>query len=161
LRGSAWPAALLFAALGLGLAFAPRRVWGPSLLTVASVAIAVSFAPVPDSWLETGLLGCWMSVAATAATVHLRRVLRLSEALVLSFNAAIWSGGVTALGDSHLELFKALPYVFVHWPAAWIVRSGAAVAVKVVSSWLIAVAVLVGTLQLLPVTPGYLPDHIE
>jgi len=31
----------------------------------------------------------------------------------------------------------------------------------VMSSWVIAVAVLALTLQLLPVTPGYLPDHLE
>jgi len=30
-----------------------------------------------------------------------------------------------------------------------------------VSSWIIAIAVLAGTLQLLAVTPGYLPDHLE
>ena len=35
------------------------------------------------------------------------------------------------------------------------------IAPKVVSSWLIAVALLAVTLQLIPVTPGYLPDHLE
>jgi len=30
-----------------------------------------------------------------------------------------------------------------------------------VSSWVIAIAALAATLQLLPVTPGYLPDHLE
>jgi hypothetical protein len=32
---------------------------------------------------------------------------------------------------------------------------------RIVSSWLIAVALLAATLQMLPVTPGYLPDHLE
>jgi hypothetical protein len=34
-------------------------------------------------------------------------------------------------------------------------------AIKVVSSWVIVIAVLAATLQVLPVTPGYLPDHLE
>jgi hypothetical protein len=37
----------------------------------------------------------------------------------------------------------------------------APIVVKVVSSWLIAVAVLAATLQFLPVTPGYMPDHLD
>jgi hypothetical protein len=40
-------------------------------------------------------------------------------------------------------------------------RVYAAAPIKVVSSWVIAVAILAATLQLLPVTPGCLPDHLE
>lgn len=40
-------------------------------------------------------------------------------------------------------------------------RRGLTLAVKVVVSWLIAVALLNAALRLLPVTPGYLPDHVE
>jgi hypothetical protein len=36
-----------------------------------------------------------------------------------------------------------------------------AIALRVVASWLIAVAVLGVALQLLPVIPGYVPDHLE
>jgi hypothetical protein len=32
---------------------------------------------------------------------------------------------------------------------------------KVLASWLIAIAVLVASLSFLPVTPGYQPDHLE
>jgi hypothetical protein len=34
-------------------------------------------------------------------------------------------------------------------------------ALRVIGSWLIAVAMLGALLQFLPVTPGYLPDHME
>jgi hypothetical protein len=44
---------------------------------------------------------------------------------------------------------------------AWIVRSSLPIVLKVISSWVIAVAALVATLELLPVTPGYLPDHLD
>jgi hypothetical protein len=46
-------------------------------------------------------------------------------------------------------------------PAAWIIEWRKPIVIKVVSSWLIAVAALAATLQCLPVTPGYMPDHIE
>ena len=36
-----------------------------------------------------------------------------------------------------------------------------ALALKVLASWLIAIAVLVASLSFLPVTPGYQPDHLE
>ena len=39
--------------------------------------------------------------------------------------------------------------------------SGFALALKVIASWLIALAVLVSCLSFLPVTPGYQPDHLE
>jgi hypothetical protein len=34
-------------------------------------------------------------------------------------------------------------------------------AIAVICSWLMAVAVLAAVLHFLPVTPGYLPDHVE
>jgi hypothetical protein len=46
-------------------------------------------------------------------------------------------------------------------PAAWIANRRVLIALRVVASWLIAVAMLGALLQLLPVTPGYVPDHME
>ena len=40
-------------------------------------------------------------------------------------------------------------------------RRNPALVLKVVSSWLLAIAALLAILQCLPVTPGYLPDHVE
>jgi hypothetical protein len=56
---------------------------------------------------------------------------------------------------------KALPWALLVVPASLTVRWRLPVAIKVVSSWLIAVAALEATLQFLPVTPGYMPDHME
>jgi hypothetical protein len=44
---------------------------------------------------------------------------------------------------------------------AAVTRRGWALAPKVVAGWLLAVAALNATLAVLPVTPGYLPDHME
>jgi len=68
---------------------------------------------------------------------------------------------VISLAGSRLDVLKALPCALIVLPASWVVRRYDSIPVKVVSSWVIAVAVLALTLQLLPVTPGYLPDHLE
>jgi hypothetical protein len=148
-------------ALGLALAFAPRRVWRLSLMTLTVTATCLATAPVPRGWLDWVFLGCWLSVAATAATVHLLGGLRPRWAFAASLNAGFWSGAVVTLGGSRLDLLKALPCVLVLFPAALVIGLRATIAVKVVASWLIAIAVLAATLQFLPVTPGYMPDHLD
>lgn len=161
MRGGVAPAALLFLALGLALAFAPRSARVPSLLVLCATLGAFTFLPLPQAWLEGVFLGCWVSVIATAASVHLVRGLGPFTALLLSLNAGIWAGAVSSLSGARLDLLKALPCLLISVPASWVVRRHASVPVKVVSSWVMAVAVLAVTLQLLPVTPGYLPDHME
>jgi len=73
MRGGVVPPALLFAALGLALAFAPRAAWAPSLLALFVTLCSFTFLSVPPGWLEGVFLGCWISVIATAASVHLVR----------------------------------------------------------------------------------------
>jgi hypothetical protein len=160
-RGGALPAALLCGAVGLAIAFAPRRIWLPSVLILTATACIAGTAAFGASGLETVFFGCWTSVAASAVTVHLPRGLGSRGALALSLNGGFWSGGVIAVAGSSPNLLEALPCVLISFPAAWIVRSGAPIVVKVISSWLIAIAVLSATLALLPVTPGYMPDHLE
>lgn len=161
MRGGALPTALLCASVGLAIAIAPRRAWIPSIAILTATAIVAGAAVVGVSGLESVFFGCWMSVAASAAAVHMTRGLGARGALVLSLNGGLWSGGVIAAAGSRPDLLEALPCVLVLLPAAWSVRSGAPIVVKVISSWLIAIAILEATLALLPVTPGYMPDHLE
>jgi hypothetical protein len=160
-RGGTLPLALLYTALGLALAFAPRRAWGPSMVALTTTAATLSFARIPCNWLEFVFLGCWMSVAASAGTVHLPAGLGSRAAVALSVNAGFWSGAVVTLAGSRLNLVKALPCALVLLPAAWIVRWRVPIVVKVISSWLIAVAMLAAMLPFLRVSPGYVPDHME
>jgi len=161
MRGGVVPPTLLFAALGLALAFAPRRAWTPGLLALIATLGAFTFLPVPQTWLEGIFLGCWISVIATAASVHLVHGLSRCAALSLSVNTGVWASAVVSVSGSRLDLLKALPWVLMFLPAAWVAARHGAIPLKVVSSWIIAIAVLAATLQLLPVTPGYLPDHME
>ena len=161
MKGATLPPALLCGALGLALACAPRRAWTPSLIALALTAGVLAVAPVPISWSDRVLLGCWMSAAAIAGAVHAPRGVPFLGAIALSINAGCWCGVVAATAGSLRDLATALPCVLILVPAAWLVRGQLPITVKVVSSWLIAVAVLAATLQLLPVTPGYMPDHME
>jgi hypothetical protein len=124
-------------------------------------ATLLADAPVPHGWLETVFLGCWMSLAATAMFVHLRDGPTPRVALALSINAGLWSGAVIALAGSPLDLLESLLCALVLLPAGVLTVRRAPIVVKVFSSWLIAVAVLAGALQCLPVTPGYMPDHLD
>jgi hypothetical protein len=49
----------------------------------------------------------------------------------------------------------------IGWAARFVVDRRLSIALRVVASWLIAVAVLGVALHLLPVTPGYIADHLE
>jgi hypothetical protein len=161
MRGGVVPPALLFAALGLALAFGPRSARATSLLALFATLAVCSFLPIPEAWVEGVVLGFWISVIVTAASVHLARALSRRAMLALSFNAGVWGSTVVSLSGSRLDLLKALPCVLLLLPAAWVMGRYTSIPVKVVSSWVIAVAVLAAALQLLPVTPGYLPDHLE
>jgi hypothetical protein len=60
-----------------------------------------------------------------------------------------------------VALCAAAGLVLARLPAAWIVDRRVLIALRVVASWLIAVAMLGALLQFLPVTPGYMADHME
>lgn len=160
MRGGIVPPALLFAALACALAFAPRRLRLTALLTALVAAFGVAQLPLPSRTIEIAFLGCWVSVVATAALVHRSRWLSTSVPLVVAANAGAWSGATIALTGTTLDLAKATLVFALLIPGVWLVAQRRGVAVKVVSSWLIAIAVLAAVLPLVP-TPGYAPDHMQ
>lgn len=161
MRGGALPPALLFAALGLALSFAPRRAMAPAAVLAVLAALGASFLRVATSWEDPIFLGCWISVALAAATVHIPGGVRPAWAMILGLNSGIWAGAVIAAAAPRLDLAIAAPAVLLCVPGAWLVTTGRGIAVKVASSWLIAVGVLALCLQLAPTTPGYKPDHMD
>jgi hypothetical protein len=161
MRGGVIPPALLFVALGLTLALAPRSTRIPSLLVLLAIVGAFLFVPIPGAWAEGIFLGCWISVIVTVASVYLPDGSRRSAVFALSINAGVWASAVVAVSGTRLDLLLALPWVLIFLPASWIAARHGSIPIKVASSWVLAVAILAATLQLLPVTPGYLPDHLE
>ena len=160
MRGGALPPALLCAALAFALAFVPRQVILPALLALCAVAILVVLLPLKTISPELIFAGCWLSIVATAATVHIRWHFGMPVALLLGANAGLWAGAVVAISGIPTDLARALPVALLAFPAGWLVVNRGAIAVKVVASWLVAVAILAGTLPIVP-TPGYVQDHME
>ena len=160
MRGGALPPALLSAALGLALAYAPPRARAAAVLILWIVAPLAALLTLAPRWEEAVFLACWAGVILAAASVHLPRGLTTRLALGLALAIAVLAGAVTAAAGSLPALLMALPWVLVTVPAAWLIAHGRGVAVKIVSSWLIAIALLSAALPLTP-TPGYEPDHLE
>lgn len=160
MRGGFLPPALLCAALGLALAFVPRRTAIIATGLLAFTSLAVWGLGIPERLTEAVFLGCWASVIGTAALVYVswdgRRAVFAYAAAV---NAGLWSGAVIALSGSDRDLF-ALLCVILFVAGRPIVRRGWDVGLQVCASWLIAVATLAAMLPLIA-TPGYVPDHME
>jgi hypothetical protein len=161
LRGGALPPGLLCAALGFALAFAPWRIIPVCIAALVATAGLVVWHGVAVAWRDWAFIGCWISVIAAAASVHLPRGPGPRLAVMLSVNVGAWAGAVIAVAGAPIDLVKSLPFVLLCAPGAWLVSTGRKIALKVAASWLIAVAILVSTLPVLTPTPGYVADHMD
>ena len=160
MRGGFLPPAILVMTLALALAFLPlrRAIISAGLMTV--VAMVAWWANPPARWIEPIFVGCWLTVIATAGLVH--RPLELPPTLFLAAaaNAGLWAGAVTAVAGGARDLAIALPLVLLFVVGHAIVRRRWGIGLKVMASWLTAVAILATMVSLTP-TPGYQPDHME
>jgi len=160
LRGGALPPALLFAALAFALAFAPRAMVLPAVVLAALLAGAATALRLPTGSTEVAFLACWTVTVVAAASVHLPNGLPRAAAIVLAGLAGLAAGVIIRAAGTPLDLARAVPLLALVWPARWLRARGGGIGVKVVASWLIAVAILAATLPVVP-TPGYVPDHME
>ena len=160
MRGGALPPALICAALGFALAYAPRRTWAFALAAMTLLAVAVSYVPAPLSWRDPAFYGCFASILVAALCVHLPKGVPSWLAVALGANTGVWSGAVISVAGVKPDLLVALPFALLCIPGGWLVATRRGIAIKVAASWLIAVAVLSASLTLVP-TPGYVPDHMD
>lgn len=160
MRGGALPTAILCTALGLALASAGPRTKARGLVVLA-IGATTAFAPLPVSFTDAVFLGCWASTVINSASVHVPQGLRDNSILVLALNTGIWGGALINLAAPMVDLAATFPWTLCMFPAGWMLRRNQSIALKIVSSWLIAIACLAATLQFLPVTPGYRPDHLD
>jgi hypothetical protein len=161
MRGGALPPALLFAAFALALAFCPRGRFLPAMLLAAVPAALISLAPIGGQWADPLFLACWISVVVVALAVHLPGGMGPRLTMILALDVGVWGGGVIAVAGKPFDLAIALPLLLLALPGAWLVRTRKQIALKVLASWLVAVALLAGTLQITTPTPGYVPDHMD
>ena len=165
-------AGLLLAVCAFMLAFVPHRtaLIGVVVSVLICVAVVVSGPALPVKW---AFAGCWISLIVTAMLVYFPQGLRpwpqharfilapIVVAPIIATNAGFWAGQVImAEGDWH-DAMLVLPVWLVIIPAIVCVARGWALPVRIVTSWLLAVALLVGSIPYLVVHPGYEPDHKE
>lgn len=160
MRGGSLPPALLCLALGLLLAYMPRKWIIPCVATLAVISVLVVVVGVEAELEEVVFAACWLSVAATALFLHWPRPLGMRMMIGLSGNAGLWAGAVVAIAGKPLDLAVALPAVLICIPAALLLKTPLKLGIKIAGSWLVAVAVLMAAVPLIE-TPGYEPDHYE
>lgn len=159
MRDTVLPVALLAAALGMALSFSDRATARNAAIATLVTAVLVTVMPfgaVPEPVAFTAM---WLSIIIVAASVHFARLHRPVVFYTLAVNAGLWSGVITHVSGNS-EALMALPLVCLFLPGLYIVGRGWGVGIKVVCSWLIAIAALEIGLMSVP-TPGYAPDHMD
>ncbi len=154
------PLLLLGVTLGLALSVAPRttalRAWLAAVVT-ASVMALVGGSAEHVLVLQLGLL---ISIVVTAGLVYLPPDWVARALLLVGINAGIWLGLVASAGQMRYIVPVAMVVALILIPAQEVGIRGAAIAVKVVASWMIAIGVLAICVTMIP-TPGYEEDHME
>ena len=154
------PISLLCTALALVIAHGERRTIWVSLVVATLVFVGTSsFTPLKGGD-QYAFLGLWLSVILTAASVYLGPKRRDIWAIVCSANAGLWAGLVAAYSGGPSTVLMALPALILGIPARLLLKSGLKLPVLIITSWIIAIGILVSALSLTP-TPGYRSDHIE
>ena len=159
-RGAALPDALLCVAIGLLLADRSRRetvLCARLLVGVGLATKAIGFNGLSD---DVAFTGCWLSVLVTAGGVHLAGRLPTLAVRGLALNAGLWCGLAAEVGGGWEKLLIGLPFVAASVPARLLLKAGYGISLRVVASWLMAIAGLESILPLLP-TPGYRGDHLD
>ena len=158
--GGALPPALLAVALGLCLTRVLGRARWFALILLGLGTAAGAMAPTAAAWSEHALLGLFAAVAACAGLACLPRPPAPGLALVLAGVCGVLMGlAVTLTGRPvHLAtaLFAPMTILLAAPLSAW--RGG--IALKVLASWVGAIAVLAAGVSMVP-TPGYVRDHME
>ena len=160
MTGANWLPALLMIATAFALAFAPARIRWSALLAFLASGVAAALFTSPEWWTQAMLAGAWLSVIATALAVYRKPDVSLTTPHVLAINAGFWLGAVSTTVDNDWALARMAPLVLIVVPAGWLVARRASIVLKFLSSWLVAIAILIMALPMVT-TPGYVEDHME
>lgn len=161
MRDTALPAAILVVSVGSMLGFTTRKAdFLAGAATVIAVTLATSAIRLPDTH-EVVFLGTWLLIAITALSGLAAKSLPGWLAIPVAACASAFIGLLNGEGsESRIVAMMGL-LVLAGTSARLFVASGHRLFVRVAAGWLLAVAVLNVALTMLPVTPGYFPDHLE
>lgn len=159
MNGGLVPLVLLGTTIGLMLAFVSIRGAILSLIAFAAAALAGLANPfgLSPQLIFTGL---WLSMIVAVVLVYLPVERWSVAAIPVCLNAGFWLGACAALIETRGALVAGLLPALVAIPARWLTQRKFDIVIKVVASWMIAIASLSLFVSLIP-TPGYKPDHME
>lgn len=159
MREDILPAALLCAMLGLLLGRVSWRTAALAGLALAATAGAVSPFAVPLEWRGAVVIGGWIETMLLAIGVYRAGPVGRWPAIIAALAAGLFVGATTSLAGRAGILVEALPWVLVWIPSGWLIARGWTIAVKVLASWLLAVALLsAGVVLVQPKAGG---DHLD
>jgi len=151
----------LLVAVSFAIAIANDGARFRALMVFVATAAVAALGPVPESWSDAAHLACWISIVACGGVAYASHAVGSRVTIALAICAGVSAGAVITPADAQAIVVLVPLAVVVTICAARAAARRLPIAPKVVASWLIAVALLATLLQTLPVTPGYLPDHLE
>lgn len=155
-------AALLLATLAFALAFVPLRTrWRAAMVAAAALLATAVLAPAMPEHVALTVWGIMLIAVAMAvyapAIAAGHPVLPMLGALA----AGAWAGALLAPGGPGPAAAYALGFAGVIAAASLVAHRGWGLALRVATSWAVAVAILVGAMPYFVAHPGYVPDHRE
>lgn len=160
MNGGILPLSLLCVAVILPLSLTARRAAWCGALAFAAAALIAAFLPLSPVWAELVFRGVIASAMLTAGLVYLPRQPSPRWAVAAGLNGGAWAGALTAIAQTRAQLAIAIPLSLFFVAKRWLPFSKYTIVIKVIASWLIAIAALSLIVSLMP-TPGYMPDHME
>ncbi len=159
MRDGSIPAGVVLAALGLMLAFAPRKAAAACIALAIALAWIAGQSPFGLPATDTAIMACWAAVFMLAVGIFWRQPMTRLATAALSAIAGAVAGTAIAASAGASPLWPAALAVIVIVPATIAVDRGYAIAPRVVMSWLVAVALLAALLPQVVSHPGYVADH--
>ncbi len=105
-------------------------------------------------------VGVFATVIAMGALTYFPSPVAQRWATPLAVAAGAGVGTMASASGRKSDLLLVLPLALLFIPGRWIVARGLDLGIKIVASWMIAVALLATFVSMTPV-PGYEPDHKE
>jgi hypothetical protein len=153
------PVAMLVATLALMLGFTSRRTAGMGLTIATGAALVSAQTTLPAAWSIALITVCSLGTVILVLLIFWPARLSRLIALVLSVVVGVITGLGHSLAAMPQNIYPALAAGALALPALVAIERGYAIAVRVVASWLVAIAVLAALLPYVVSHPGYVSEH--
>lgn len=159
MNGGIAPFLLIAVTMALMLGLVPGRLALSGAAAFGSAALLGFMGPtlLPLTIVFAGLFG---SLIVIAILTYIPAARWRHLVIPMSINAGLWLGACAAMTSTSGGLAIGLLPLLLYFLVDWIAQRKFLILIKVVASWMIAIASLSLFVSLVP-TPGYKPDHME